>query len=158
MGSIIGGILFCRKYKFDLWQVLDLVIVTVPIGLGLGRIGNFINGELYGRVTNVHWAMAFPAGGRLPRHPSQIYEFFLEGILLFTILWLLKDRGFRTGALSALFLILYGAFRFSVEFFREPDSPPGFILGPFTMGQALSSLMILAGVILFYLRKNKLSS
>lgn len=158
IGSIIGGILFCRKYKFDLWQVLDLVIVTVPIGLGLGRIGNFINGELYGRVTNVPWAMAFHTGGRLPRHPSQIYEFFLEGILLFTILWSLKDRGFRTGMLSSLFLVLYGAFRFSVEFFREPDPQLGFILGPFTMGQALSSMMILAGGMLFYLRKNKLSS
>src|SRR5512135_2945966 len=108
IGSILAGILFCRKYRVDFWQVSDLVIVTAPIGLGLGRLGNFINGELYGRVTNVPWAMVFPGGGPLPRHPSQLYEFFLEGIVLFTILWLLKDRFSRSGLLTALFLMLYG--------------------------------------------------
>jgi len=154
IGSVIAGILFCRKLKIDFWQISDIVIVTAPIGLGLGRIGNFINGELYGRVTAIPWAMVFPDGGPLPRHPSQLYEFFLEGIMLFSILWILKDKGFRAGILSSLFLALYGLFRFFIEFFREPDAQLGFILGPFTMGQMLSTIMILSGAgILFYKSK-----
>jgi phosphatidylglycerol:prolipoprotein diacylglycerol transferase len=153
IGSIIAGVLFCKKCRSDFWQVSDLVIATAPVGLGLGRLGNFINGELYGRVTDVPWAMIFPSGGSLPRHPSQLYEFFLEGILLFTVLWILKDRGFRSGILSSIFIILYGSFRFFVEFFREPDLHIGFILGIFTMGQVLSLFMVLAGAGIFYLRK-----
>lgn len=154
MGSIVAGILFCKKFRLDFWQLSDLVIVTAPIGLGLGRLGNFINGELYGKVTDVPWAMVFPGGGPLPRHPSQIYEFFSEGVLLFAILWILKDKGLRIGILFSLFLILYGLFRFFIEFFREPDQQLGFILGPFTMGQMLSSIMILLGVeVLLYRNK-----
>jgi phosphatidylglycerol:prolipoprotein diacylglycerol transferase len=153
IGCIIAGILFSRKFKIDFWKTADLVIVTAPIGLGLGRLGNFINGELYGRVTDVPWAMVFPAGGPLPRHPSQLYEFFLEGVVLFVILWKLKDRDFKSGMLTAFFLILYGVFRFSVEFFRQPDVQLGFILGPLTMGQILSSAMILFGVLLYFYRK-----
>lgn len=145
IGSIIAGILFCKKFRLDFWQIADLVIVTAPIGLGLGRLGNFMNGELYGRVTDVQWGMVFPAGGQLPRHPSQVYEFLLEGAALFVILWFLKDRKLKPGALSSLFLILYGSFRFFVEFFREPDSQLGFILGPFTMGQILSAVMVAMG-------------
>jgi len=155
IGSIIAGVLFCRKAGVDFWQMADLVLATAPIGLGLGRLGNFINGELYGRVSNVPWAMVFPSGGPLPRHPSQLYEILLEGIVLFTVLWLLKDRDFRTGVLTSLFIIFYGTFRFIVEFFREPDVQLGFILGPLTMGQLLSSLMVLAGVTLLYLRTRK---
>jgi len=153
IGSVISGILFSRKTRVDFWQTADLVIVTAPIGLGLGRIGNFINGELYGRVTDVPWAMVFPAGGPLPRHPSQIYEFLLEGVLLFIILWTARNRGLRTGVLTALFLILYGLFRFSVEFLREPDAQVGFILGVITMGQILSAGMILTGVAIYYQRR-----
>ncbi|MBA4349407.1 MAG: prolipoprotein diacylglyceryl transferase [Thermodesulfovibrio sp.] len=153
IGSIIAGLLFCRKYRFEFWQVSDLVIITAPVGLGLGRLGNFINSELYGRITDVPWAMVFPSGGSLPRHPSQLYEFFLEGILLFAVLWILKDRGFRSGILSSIFIILYGSFRFFVEFFREPDLHIGFILGIFTMGQILSLLMIFAGAGILYIRK-----
>ena len=153
IGSIVAGILFSRKRKIDFWQCADLVIVTAPIGLGMGRIGNFINGELYGRVTDVPWAMVFPAGGPLPRHPSQLYEFFLEGVVLFTVLWLLKERGFRPGTLSSLFLILYGLVRSVAELFREPDAQIGFILGTFTMGQFLSGCMILAGIVILILRK-----
>ena len=153
IGCIIAGILIAKKFRTDFWQICDLVIVTAPVGLGLGRIGNFINGELYGRVTDVPWAMDFPAGGGLPRHPSQIYEFALEGVILFTILWILKDRNWRSGILSALFIVLYGLFRFLIEFFREPDPQLGLILGPFTMGQALSFLMILFGVGILYFRK-----
>jgi len=104
-------------------------------------------------VAEIPWAMDFPAGGGLPRHPSQIYEFVLEGVLLFTILWILKDKKWRSGILSALFIVLYGLFRFLIEFFREPDPQLGFILGPFTMGQALSFLMILVGVGILYFRK-----
>ncbi len=154
IGSVIAGVLFCRKFKIDAWQVADLVIVTAPIGIGLGRLGNFINGELYGRVTDAPWAMIFPGGGPFPRHPSQLYEFFLEGIVLFAALWMLKDKGFRTGVLSSVFLILYGAFRFFVEFFREPDVQIGYILGFITMGQILSAVTALFGfAILFYKRR-----
>jgi phosphatidylglycerol:prolipoprotein diacylglycerol transferase len=97
--------------------------------------------------------MVFPSGGPLPRHPSQLYEFFLEGVVLFSTLWELKDRDLRPGVLTALFLILYGIFRFFVEFFRQPDVQLGFILGPFTMGQILSSAMILFGLLLFFYRR-----
>ncbi len=155
MGSIIAGIFFCRKFRLDFWQVADLVVVTAPIGLGLGRLGNFINGELYGRVTQAPWAMVFPSGGPLPRHPSQLYELLLEGIVLFLVLWILKDKGFRSGILSSFFLVLYGAFRFLAEFFREPDVQIGFIFGLFTMGQLLSSGMALLGSLLFLLRRKR---
>jgi phosphatidylglycerol:prolipoprotein diacylglycerol transferase len=127
----------------------------VPIGLGLGRIGNFINGELYGRVTQIPWGMIFPKGGPLPRHPSQLYESALEGGVLFLILWLIKDKKLPSGGLLALFLSLYGVFRFFVEFFREPDVQVGFILGPFTMGQVLCAFMIVGGIFLFVYLKRK---
>jgi phosphatidylglycerol:prolipoprotein diacylglycerol transferase len=152
-GGLIGvltvGILFCWKNKISFWKIADLIIVTVPIGLGLGRIGNFINGELYGRVTQLPWGMIFPRGGDLPRHPSQLYESALEGGILFLILWLIKDKKLPTGGLLALFLSLYGLFRFFVEFFREPDDQLGFVLGPYTMGQFLSAFMIAGGIFLF---------
>ena len=149
IGSIIAGLLFCRRHKADFWQLADLVIVAAPIGLGLGRLGNFINGELYGRVTDVPWGMVFPEGGPAPRHPSQLYEFLLEGVVLFSVLWFLKNKHLRPGALTSIFLMLYGVFRFFVEFFRQPDPQIGFILGYFTMGQILSSAMILAGIGIF---------
>lgn len=151
IGSIAAGILFCKKFRLDFWMVSDLIIPTAPIGLGLGRLANFINGELYGRVTNMPWAMVFPHGGHLPRHPSQLYEFLLEGVMLFSILWILKDKGFRAGTLSSVFLILYGIFRFFIEFFREPDPQLGFIFSALTTGQILSAGMLLIGIgILFY--------
>jgi len=125
----------------------------------LGRIGNFINGELYGRVTNVPWGLVFPKGGELPRHPSQLYECALEGGALFLILWFIKDRKIPAGGLLAIFLILYGLFRFFVEFFREPDAHLGFIFGPFTMGQILCSFMIIGGIlILLYLKRKRLNA
>ncbi len=155
IGSVIAGILFCRKFRLDIWQVADMVMATAPVGLALGRLGNFINGELYGRVSHVPWAMVFPGGGPLPRHPSQLYELALEGVVLFIILWSLKEKMSRPGLLSSLFLFLYGLFRFIAEFFREPDVQLGFILGPFTMGQLLSSGMILLGILLFFLRRKK---
>jgi phosphatidylglycerol:prolipoprotein diacylglycerol transferase len=153
IGVLIVGIFFGWRNKKSFWKIADLIIVTVPIGLGLGRIGNFINGELYGRVTQVPWGMIFPKGGALPRHPSQLYESALEGGVLFLILWFMKDRKLPAGGLLAVFLSLYGAFRFFVEFFREPDAQLGLVIGPFSMGQVLSSFMIVAGILLFaYLR------
>ncbi len=153
IGSLLAGYLCCRKFHVNFWQTADLVTVTAPIGLGLGRLGNFINGELYGRNTDVPWAMVFPGGGPLPRHPSQLYEFFLEGVLLFTILWIAKNRRHVAGSMTALCLVLYGVFRFTVEFFREPDAQLGFIAGPFTMGQLLSVLTLLAGIVVYAVRK-----
>ncbi len=154
IGVLIVGIIFSWKNRKSFWRISDLIIVTVPIGLGLGRIGNFINGELYGRVTNVPWGMIFPKGGELLRHPSQLYESALEGAALFVILWFLKDKKLPSGGLLSIFLSLYGFFRFFVEFFREPDAHLGFVMGPFTMGQVLTSFMIIGGIFLYiYLSK-----
>jgi phosphatidylglycerol:prolipoprotein diacylglycerol transferase len=155
IGTVAAGLLCCRKYRAEPWTVADLIVPTAPIGLGLGRLGNFINGELYGRVTDVPWAMVFPGGGPFPRHPSQLYEFLLEGVLLFTVLSLVKDRMRPSGSLIALFLVLYGVFRVAAEFFREPDPQLGFVLGPFTMGQVLSAIMVAAGLTLFWLRRKR---
>lgn len=154
IGAVAAGVIFSVKKRLDFWVLSDIVIVTAPIGLGLGRLGNFINGELYGRVTDIPWGMVFPDRGHLPRHPSQLYEFLLEGVTLFAVLWFLKDRDLKTGIITSLFLILYGLFRFVVELFREPDPQLGLILSSFTMGQMLSAVMILFGVgILFYKSK-----
>ena len=161
LGLIIGAVIFCRKNRLDFWRVIDLYGVTIPIGLGLGRIGNFINGELYGRATDVPWGMVFPGGGPYPRHPSQLYEAFLEGVVLFIVLWFLKEKqnppsvSWPYGSMGALFLILYGVFRIFIEFFREPDAHLGFIAAGITMGQMLSSLMIVAGLALFLVRRKQ---
>ena len=154
IGVLVGWFIFCRKNKKSFWRTADLFVITAPIGLGLGRIGNFINGELYGRVTQVPWGMIFPKGGPLPRHPSQLYESVLEGGVLFFILWFMKEKKLPPGGLLAVFLSLYGGFRFFLEFFREPDVQLGFVFGPFTMGQVLSSFMIAVGLfLLFFLKK-----
>ncbi len=157
IGALLAAYLVCRKFTVDYWLLADLVIVTAPIGLAAGRIGNFINGELWGRVTDVPWAMIFPSGGPLPRHPSQLYECLLEGVVLFAILWIAKDRKHFPGALTGLFIVLYGCFRFFIEFFREPDAQLGFVAGPFTMGQVLCACMIVFGAgLLWYLRKRSI--
>src|SRR4030042_5321112 len=158
IGVAIVGILFSWINNKSFWKLADLLTVTAPIGLGLGRIRNFINGELYGRVTQAPWGMIFPKGGTLPRHPSQLYESALEGGVLFLILWLIKDKKLPTGGLLAIFLFLYGVFRFLVEFFREPDAHLGFVLGPFTMGQVLTVFMIVGGMILFIYLKRRTDS
>ena len=156
IGSILAGALCCRKFRVEPLAVSDLIIPTAPIGLGCGRLGNFINGELYGRVTDVPWAMIFPNGGPLPRHPSQLYELLLEGVALFTILWTLRRRRWPQGSLTALFFVLYGLFRIFAEFFREPDVQVGFVAGPFTMGQILSAGMVaIGGTIFVFLRRRK---
>jgi phosphatidylglycerol:prolipoprotein diacylglycerol transferase len=157
IGVLIATILFCWKNKKSFWKLADLFVVTAPIGLALGRIGNFINGELYGRVTQVPWGMIFPNGGPLPRHPSQLYESSLEGGVLFLILWMLKDKTHPSGTLLAIFLLLYGVFRFFIEFFREPDVQLGLVLGPFSMGQVLCIFMIAVGIFLMiYLRRKSI--
>ena len=152
IGVLIAGILFSRVHRLDFWLMTDLFVPTIPPGLFFGRMGNFINGELYGRPTDAPWGMIFPEGGNVPRHPSQLYEAFLEGILLFLVLWFVKDRVKRHGLILPLLLILYGFFRFLVEFTRQPDPQLGFILGPFTMGQVLSFLMFLGGLALLFFR------
>jgi phosphatidylglycerol:prolipoprotein diacylglycerol transferase len=135
-----------RKKGWDFWEIADLASVAVPIGLGLGRIGNFINGELYGRETTVPWAMVFPDGGDQPRHPSQLYEALLEGLVLFLILrWIYRKNLYRGTVFWAL-VGFYGLFRFLVEFVREPDSQIGFDLGPFTRGQLLTFPMLVVGM------------
>jgi len=154
IGVILGGFWFCQTRRLNFWQTADIYVVTIPIGLGLGRIGNFINAELFGRESNLPWAMVFPGGGPNPRHPSQLYEFLLEGVLLFMILWRAKDRPHPTGAMLSFFLLGYGSFRVVVEFFRQPDAQVGFI-GMLTMGQLLSITMILAGVLIFFWRRKQ---
>jgi phosphatidylglycerol:prolipoprotein diacylglycerol transferase len=146
IGAVVAGVIFSMKKKYNVWVLSDIIIVTAPIGLGFGRLGNFINGELFGRVTDVPWGMIFPTGGNLPRHPSQLYEFLLEGVTLFALLWFYKDKNYKAGTITSLFLFLYGLFRVIAEFFREPDPQIGFILGIFTMGQMLSAVMISIGV------------
>jgi phosphatidylglycerol:prolipoprotein diacylglycerol transferase len=158
IGSVACGIWYCRRSRADAWLVADLVTATAPIGLGMGRLGNFINGELYGRVTDMPWGMIFPNGGVIPRHPSQLYEFFLEGVVLFAVLWIVKDRVRRSGVLLSIFIMLYGGIRIFVEFFREPDSQLGLVLGPFTMGQLLSACMVLGGLVLYFTRQKKRTS
>ncbi|SFM64901.1 prolipoprotein diacylglyceryl transferase [Thermodesulforhabdus norvegica] len=156
IGSVLAGYIFCRKKGLPFWGVADCVVVAAPIGLGLGRIGNFINGELYGRITEVPWAMVFPMGGPFPRHPSQLYEAFGEGLILFAILWKMQKKNLADGMMVALFLICYGTIRFILEFFREPDPQIGFILGFFSMGQVLCAGMILAGSsVIILLKKRK---
>jgi phosphatidylglycerol:prolipoprotein diacylglycerol transferase len=148
-GVVLSGWLFCRRNKIPIFALGDLLVLTAPIGLGLGRLANFINGELFGRVTSVPWGMVFPQGGPLPRHPSQLYEAFLEGVVLFILLWIRRNHKKFQGELLADFLILYGFFRFVVEFFREPDIQIGYLWGFLTMGQLLSGIMILGGGLLF---------
>jgi phosphatidylglycerol---prolipoprotein diacylglyceryl transferase len=151
IGVVLAAILFCRVHSLPFLQVADAVVVTAPVGLFFGRMGNFINGELYGRSTSVPWAMVFPSSPGIPRHPSQLYEAGLEGVVLFVVLWILKDRIKRPGAMVALFLAGYGAMRFVLEFFREPDAQLGLFLGFFSMGQFQCLAMILAAAILFFL-------
>ncbi len=149
-GGILAGIYFARKKKTPVYLMTDIVAPSVPIGLCLGRIGNFINGDLYGRVTDLSWGMVFPRGGNLPRHPSQLYEAFLEGPVLFLILWLMGRRDLPAGIISWAFIALYGLFRFLVEFAREPDQQLGFIVGHFSMGQLLSFPMFVLGLVMIW--------
>lgn len=155
IGSIISLYFFTRHYKKRLFTLFDAVSLAAPLGLGLGRMANFINGELFGKISTVPWAMVFPNGGPTPRHPSQLYEAFFEGGILWIILFL-TDRYFRLkeGQLGSLFLILYGVFRFSLEFFREPDPQVGTLFFNLSMGQLLSLSMVGIGIH-FFLKKRR---
>lgn len=141
IGIIIAVILFAKKTKNRFWNFADAVAFATPPGLAMGRLGNFINGELHGRVSTVPWAMIFKDGGPDPRHPSQLYECFLEGILLMLVLWLVKRKARWEGAIAVSFLVGYSVCRFIAEFFREPDAQLGYLWAGATMGQILSILM-----------------
>lgn len=150
IGVMIAMWLYGRKIKKTFFEITDFLTPLVPVGLASGRIGNFINGELFGRVTDVPWAMVFPDGGLFPRHPSQLYEFMGEGVLLFGLLWFYSRKPRPPMAVSGLFLLLYGLIRFTLEFFREPDKQMGFILFNWmTQGQILCVPMIICGLSLF---------
>ena len=153
LGVLLAMLLFCRQRKIRFFAMADILACTVPIGLFLGRLANFINSELWGRPTDIPWAMVFPNGGLLPRHPSQLYEAGMEGILLFLLLWLVRrtvPASRSMGFLSGTFLIGYGCARIVAEFFREPDDFLGFLFAGATMGQLLSLPMVLFGVWLIW--------
>jgi len=146
LGVIIAMYWFGQKHGKSLMEMGDFIAPLIPIGLGAGRVGNFIGGELWGRTTDLPWGVIFPRGGDLPRHPSQLYEFVLEGVVLFIVLWWFSSKPRPRMAVSGLFLLLYGVFRSMVEFVREPDAHIEFIaFNWLTMGQLLSLPMILIG-------------
>ena len=151
LGIIIASIIFAKKNKDNVFEYLDVVALVSPIGIFFGRIANFVNSELYGSITNVPWAVTFIKIDNLPRHPSQLYEALLEGFVLFLILIYFKNKfSNKPGLISGLFLIFYSIFRFFVEFYRVPDDQLGYIFLNLTMGQVISLLFIISGVILFY--------
>jgi phosphatidylglycerol:prolipoprotein diacylglycerol transferase len=155
LGVLVAMWLFGRKTGRAFFQVTDFMAPFVPIGLGAGRIGNFINAELWGRPTDLPWGMVFPVDS-LPRHPSMLYEAFLEGLVLFVILWWFSSKPRPRRAVSGMFLLWYGVFRFAVEFVREPDAHIGYLaMGWLTMGHLLSAPMILFGVLLLVLAYRK---
>lgn len=163
IGVMLAELWFARTRQRPLLQVADFVAPCVPIGLAMGRLGNFINGELWGRVASpdLPWAMVFRGAGELPRHPSQLYQFLGEGVFLFALLWLYARQPRVTGQVSAVFLMGYGVLRFLAEFFREPDAHLGLLGLGLSMGQWLSLPMVLAGVGLWlysgsYGRQNRL--
>jgi len=148
LGVLIAMVVLTKKTQQSFLALTDFIAPVVPIGLGAGRIGNFINDELWGRVTDASWGMIFPNGGPLPRHPSQLYEFSMEGVLLFLILIIFSWKPRPLGAVSGLFALCYGVFRCIAEFFREPDVQIGYLFWGMTEGQLLSLPLILVGVVL----------
>ena len=147
--TIIAAGWYIRKNSMNFKEMADLCIPCIPAAYTFGRLGNFINGELWGRTTTVPWGMYFPTGGPVLRHPSQLYEALGEGILLFLILWPLRNKVRTPGAMLPLYLIGYGTVRFIVEYFRQPDEHLGFIFLKFSMGQLLCMVMVMAGVVLW---------
>ena len=147
IGVMVGIIYFCKKNQIPFFEISDFIVKLVPIGLFTGRIGNFINGELWGKSTDLVWGVIFPKIDNLTRHPTQIYEAFLEGIVLFVILYFSIPKNTRTSRVTAYFLIFYSLFRFIVEFFREPDAHIGYLIFSWvTMGQILCAPMFLLGI------------
>jgi phosphatidylglycerol:prolipoprotein diacylglycerol transferase len=159
LGVLIAMWLSARKYKLAFLRLTDFIAPLVPAGLAAGRMGNFINGELWGRVVqnsaDTPWGMVFHGAGPLPRHPSQLYQFALEGLLLFVFLWLYSRKPRPVGAVSGAFLIGYGVFRFVAEFFREPDDFLGLLTLNMSMGQWLSLPMVVAGVVMMVLASRR---
>jgi phosphatidylglycerol:prolipoprotein diacylglycerol transferase len=156
LGVLVASLIFCRKNKINLWNLADLICPAIPLGYTFGRIGNFINGELYGRVTTVSWGMYFPLDfTHQLRHPSQLYEAFFEGIFLFLILWNIRKKSSFDGFLLAIYITGYGFVRFVIEYFREPDPNHGLIWGVLSMGQILCLLMMLTGACIYLLRRKQ---
>jgi len=154
IGVAVVSLYFCFKNKINFWRFADLFMPAVPLGYTFGRIGNFINGELFGRATTMPWGMYFPLDPTQQlRHPSQLYEAFFEGIVLCAMLWLLRKKKHFDGYLLGSYLCGYGFVRFIIEFFREPDYQLGFVLGILSMGQVLCLLMILCGAVILLGRK-----
>jgi phosphatidylglycerol---prolipoprotein diacylglyceryl transferase len=149
LGVMLAMWLVARRHKIDYLRMMDFVAPLCPLGLAAGRLANFINGELWGRVTNAPWGMVFPHAGEAPRHPSQLYQFALEGLALFVLLWWFSSKPRPRGQVSGLFLLGYGAFRFLAEFTREPDAFLGLLAFGLTMGQWLCLPMVAAGIALF---------
>ena len=157
IGIIIASGLFSSKYKVNQFIFLDLVALSAPIGIFFGRISNFINSELYGKATDLPWSVKFILVDNIQRHPSQLYEAFFEGIILFIIMLYFFKKNYlqNPGKISSLFLIFYSLFRFFVEFFRSPDPQIGYLILNITLGQLISILFLVAGTFLFYLKKNE---
>ena len=155
IGIVIGSYLFASKKNVPLLFLLDIIACVSPIGIFFGRIANFINGELVGKITNVYWGVIFPQVDSFPRHPSQLYEAFLEGVTLFVIMNLIILKGnYKIGTCSSMFLILYGFFRIFSEIFREPDVQIGYVFNALSMGTILSALMVFSGIIIYLKIKN----
>ena len=154
IGIIVVSVLFAKKYDQDSFLYMDLVALVAPIGIFFGRIANFINSELYGIPTEVPWAVIFVQIDKFARHPSQLYEAFLEGIILFLILLYFRKKNYleKPGLISGVFLIFYSVFRFIIEFFRVPDEQLGYLILNLSMGQIISLITILLGIILFYFK------
>jgi phosphatidylglycerol:prolipoprotein diacylglycerol transferase len=162
LGVTLAIILFCRQQKMSVLGFADRIAIAAPMGLGLGRVANFINGELWGREapSSLPWAMIFPTGGDVPRHPSQLYEALMEGVILFSIMLVcsrVESIRAKFGTLTGIFLVGYALARITGEFFREPDSFLGFLFAGATMGQLLSLPMLAAGVLLIVLAKPRLA-
>lgn len=150
IGTLLASAWFISKHKLNFRKMADLLVPCIPAGYTFGRLGNFINGELWGRVTQAQIGMYFPGAGNALRHPSQLYEAFGEGVVLFLLLWALRKKIQTSGAMLALYLLGYGCVRFVIEYFREPDDHLGFIWLSFSMGQLLCGVMMVAGVIFLF--------
>ena len=155
IGVIIGTFIFSIKRKISTFFLLDIIACVSPIGIFFGRIANFINGELVGKITKTDWGVVFTNFDNIPRHPSQLYEAFLEGLILFMIMnFIILRDNYKIGTCSYMFLIFYGFFRIFAEFFREPDAQVGYLFNIISMGSILSIFMIMAGITIFFIKKN----
>jgi phosphatidylglycerol:prolipoprotein diacylglycerol transferase len=157
LGVVLATLFFVKKYKLDFWKLSDFIVPAIPAGYFFGRIGNFLNGELYGRATDVKLGMYFPADTLgILRHPSQLYEAFLEGLLLFILLWSWRNKDNLRGKFLAFYLIGYASARFFGEFFRQPDEQIGLLFFGLTLGQIFSGVMFFCGMIMLLFPKNKI--